>query len=56
VFLSILLFIAFPDIKVNKIGIGPLPAGAVLGKVSYLSTLKAGITGIPIVGSSGLTG
>jgi len=56
VFLSILLFVAFFNIKVDKVGIGPLPAGAVLGKVSYLSTLEAGIAGIPTVGGPRLAG
>ena len=56
VFLGVLLSIAFLDIKVNEVGIGSLPVGAVPGKMPYLPTLEAGITGVSTVGGSGLTG
>ena len=56
VFLSILLSVAFFGIKINEVGIGSLPAGAVPGKVSYLAALEAGIAGVSTVGGSGLAG
>ena len=55
VFLSILLFIALFNIKVDKVGIGSLPVRTALGKVSHLSAMEAGVIGIPTIGGSWLT-